>query len=215
MAKTKEAQANENADAKLDERHESRRREQRKEAMQPRRRHEMQRLSSPFGFMRRFSEEMDRLFQDFGFGHGLPEVSSERELRMFGGSSGWSPQIEVFERKGELCVRADLPGMTKDDIDVDIAENALVICGERRDEREEEEEGYYHSERSYGSFYRTIPLPEGVDPENTEASFRDGVLEITIPVPEPAGRRRVEIGERKSEGKDEQPRAQSKAAGQR
>ena len=211
MAKAKEARANESTDLKRNERNEAHRGNQRNQAMQTRRGHELQRQSSPFGFMRRFNEEMDRLFQDFGgFGSGLPDSLSGREMRMFGGSSGWSPQIEIFERGDELCVRADLPGMKKDDIEVDIADNALVIRGERRNEREEEEEGYYRSERSYGSFFRTIPLPEGVDAENAVASFRNGVLEITMPAPERAKRRRVDI----REDEEERPRTQTKAAGQ-
>ena len=212
MAKTKEARANENTDVKREEQSESRRGNQRNQGMQTRRGNELQQPSSPFGFMRRFNEEMERLFQDFGFGRGFPETSSGREMRMFGqgGSSIWSPQIEVHERDGELCVRADLPGMTKDDIEVDIADNVLVIRGERRNEQEEEEKGYYRTERSYGAFYRTIPLPEGVDAENAEANFRNGVLEITMPAPERTGQRRLEIGEG-----EERPRAQTKAAGQR
>jgi HSP20 family protein len=124
----------------------------------------------------------------------------------------WVPQIEIFERKGELCVRADLPGMTKDNIDVEITGNTLVLRGERRSEHEEEEEqGYYRTERSYGSFYRTIPLPEGIDAENAEASFRNGVLEITMPAPERGERRRLEI----REGEEQRSRTQTKAAGQR
>lgn len=211
MVKAKEARANESTDLKRNEQNESRKGEQPTQAMQTRRGHELQRAFSPFGLMRRFNDEMDRLFQDFGFGRESPEMLSGHEMRMFGGSSGWSPQIEVFERGGELCVRADLPGMRKDDIEVDIADNALVIRGERKDEREEEEEGYYRSERSYGSFFRTIPLPEGVDAESAEASFQNGVLEITMPAPERAKRRRLDI----RENEEERSRTQTKAAGQR
>ncbi|HEX8844734.1 MAG TPA: Hsp20/alpha crystallin family protein [Pyrinomonadaceae bacterium] len=165
---------------------------------------------SPFTFMRRFSEEMDRLFGDFGFGRGLSRFG---ELE----SSIWSPQVEVFERGGQLIVRADLPGLTKDDINVDIREDALVIRGERREEREEDEEGYYRTERSYGSFYRQIPLPEGVKSENANATFRNGVLEITMEAPERAepqrGSRRLEI--REDTQAEEQPaeRGRAKAAG--
>lgn len=211
MAKAKEARANESTELKREGQNESRRSDQRNQAMQTRPGHEMQRPHSPFGFMRRFNEEMDRLFQDFGSGRGSPDTSFGGEMRMFGGASGWSPQVEVLEREGELCVRADLPGMNKDDIEVDIADNALVIRGDRRDEREEKEEGYYLSERSYGTFYRTIVLPEGVDAEKAEATFRNGVLEITMPAPERGGRRRLDI----REDEEQRPRTQTKAAGQR
>jgi HSP20 family protein len=172
---------------------------------------------SPFTFMRRFGEEMDRLFEDFGFGRGFLTPAFGRELGSLGEleRSVWSPQVEVFERGGQLVVRADLPGMTKDDINVDITDDALMLRGERKSEREENEEGYYRSERSYGSFYRSIPLPEGVNAEDANATFRDGVLEITMPAPQRAEqpRRRLEI--REGTGGEEQPRARGKAAGQK
>lgn len=212
MAKTKESPTNASKDLKRDNQRESRKDEQ-QTAMQSRRGYELQQPRSPFAVMRRFNEEMDRLFQEFGFGGGFPGSSLGREMSMFGehAPSMWSPQVEVFERAGELVVRADLPGLKKDEVQVDITDNALVIRGERRSEREEEEEGYYRTERSYGSFYRAIPLPEGVDTENAEANFRNGVLEITMAAPERAGRRRLEI----KEAEEERPRARTAAAGQR
>jgi HSP20 family protein len=164
---------------------------------------------SPFSFMRRFSDEMDRLFGDVSFGRGL--ASGFGKLANLEDSM-WSPQVEAFEREGKLIVRADLPGLTKDDIDVNITDDAITIRGERRQQREEKEEGYYRSERSYGSFYREIPLPNGVDSKEANATFRDGVLEITLPAParEPRSRR-IEIGERAET--EQQPRAKTKAAG--
>lgn len=176
---------------------------------------------SPFTFMRRFSEEMDRLFEDFGmgrgwlspaFGRGLPSSFSEF------GSSIWSPQVEVFERGGQLVIRADLPGLTKDDVKVELTDDAITISGERRQEQEENREGYFRSERSYGSFYREIPLPEGVNADNASATFRDGVLEITMPAPERAeqGRsRRLEIKEGGAAGEEQPQRGRAQAAGQK
>jgi hypothetical protein len=116
---------------------------------------------------------------------------------------------------GSSRTSADLPGLTKDDINVDITDDALVIRGERKSEREENEEGYYRSERSYGSFYRQIPLPEGVNVDDADATFRDGVLEITMTAPERAAEqcRRLEIREG-SEG-EAQSRGQGAAAGQK
>lgn len=150
--------------------------------------------ASPFSFMRRFSEEMDRLFEDFGFGGGFLTPSSFG--REFEQMSQWSPQTEIFERGNELVIRADLPGMTKDDINVDIEDDQIIIRGERRDERESDEQGFYHTERSYGSFYRSFPLPQGIDAEQANASFNNGVLEITMPKPTQTKRgRRLEIGE--------------------
>jgi HSP20 family protein len=140
--------------------------------------------SSPFALMNRFADEMDHLFEDFGFGRGWGEM----------GPAAWSPQIEAFERGGQFIVRADLPGLTKDDVKVEINDDALTIQGERKQESEEEREGFYRSERSYGSFLRSIPLPEGVKADEAKANFRDGVLEITMPVLQRAeSRRSIEI----------------------
>lgn len=210
MAKAKQDTPNAGKGLKRDAARESRKSEQ-QTAMQSRRGYELQQPRSPFALMRRFSEEMDRLFEDFGFGRGLSLLGQDTNVFGGQGPSKWSPQVEIFEREGELVVRADLPGMKKDDVEIDITGNTLVIHGERRSEHEEEEEGYYRTERSYGGFYRAIPLPEGVDTDNAEANFRDGVLEVTMGAPERAERRRLEINERDKE----RPRTRSAAAGQR
>ena len=160
---------------------------------------------SPFSFMRRFSEEMDRLFEDFGFGRDL-WPSGLGEL----GRGVWSPQVEVFERGGQLVVRADLPGLTKDDVRVEVTDGALNISGERKQEHEEKREGFYRSERSYGSFYRRIPLPEGVNAGEATATFNNGVLEISMQAPQRQSRgRRLEI----KEGGSGQEQSRARAAG--
>src|SRR5258705_371329 len=171
------------------------------------------RTVTPFSLMRRFSEEMDRLFGDFNFAGGLASGFG-REFGRLADLEGsmWLPQVETFERDGQLIVRADLPGLTKDDINVDIADDAIEIRGERRQEKEENDEGYYRTERSYGSFYREIPLPAGVNGDDAKASFQNGVLEITITAPaRQTGSRRIEIGE--GSQTQQQPKAMSKAAG--
>ncbi len=164
------------------------------------------RTQSPFTFMRRFSEEMDRLFEDSGLGGWHSPAFGSQPDRF--ATSTWSPQVEVFERDNQLVVRTDLPGMTKDDIQVDVTDDALIIRGERKSEREEDEEGYYRSERSYGSFYRQIPLPKGVTADKATADFRNGVLEISMPAPAGTvrGSRRIEIG-----GDDNQTQSTDKA----
>ncbi len=148
--------------------------------------------ASPVSMVNRFAHEMERLFEDFGVSRNWLSPRSWGESFQ----SLWAPQVEVFERDGQLIVHADLPGLTKDDVKVDVHDNVLTIQGERRQEHKEERpEGYYRSERNYGSFYRSIPLPEGVDGEQAKASFRDGVLEISLPMPpkqEQRGRR-IEI----------------------
>src|SRR4030095_8084641 len=112
----------------------------------------------PFSLMDRFAEEMDRIFENFGFGQGRLAPFAGRGLsRGFGegGMQTWSPSIEVFEREGQLVVRAELPGITKDNVKVDVDDNMLIISGERKQEQEKQEKGFYHTERSFGSFYRT------------------------------------------------------------
>lgn len=158
---------------------------------------------SPYAFVRRFMDEMDRVAGDFGFGRGL---LSSAEQALAGGM--WAPQVEMFERHGQLVLRADLPGLSKDDVKVELDDNALTIEGERRAEHEEEGEGFYRSERSYGKFYRRLPLPEGVNTDNANATFRDGVLEITLPAPKRESRqtRKLEI-----RGEAE-PKSKAKAA---
>jgi|SRR5215510_3929490 len=148
--------------------------------------------ATPFTFMRRFGEEMDRLFEDFGIGNAWLTPMLEKAQLPRG---VWSPQVEVFERDNQLVLRADLPGLTKDDLNVEVSDNGIVIEGERKNEYEDKGEGYYRSERSYGKFYRRIPLPEGARAEEASADFSNGVLEITIPAPErePSKARRLEI----------------------
>ena len=160
--------------------------------------------ATPFEFMRRFGEEMDKLVGDFDFGRGwLPPA-----LARGAGAGLWAPQIEMFEKNGELVVRADLPGMTKDEVNVEIDNDAITIEGERRSEQNENREGFYRSERSYGKFYRRLPLPDGVEAENANATFRDGVLEITMNAPKrtESKPRKVSISESSS------PKAHRKAA---
>jgi HSP20 family protein len=108
--------------------------------------------------------------------------------------SRWSPPIEVSEQDGQMVVCADLPGINKDDVRVEVTDDALVIAGERKHESDEMRGGVRQSERSYGSFQRIIPLPEGVKADEAKARFKDGVLEVRIPVQEQKSRaRRIQI----------------------
>ncbi len=151
--------------------------------------------STPFGFMRRFATDMERLFEEFE-GFRFPSLFG-REFFPFTREFehvGWVPEIEVRQKNGQFVVRADLPGLKKNDVKVELADNVLTISGERKEETEEKREGYYRSERSYGSFYRQIPLPEGAKTDTASAEFTDGVLQITMEAPEREPRaRRLEI----------------------
>lgn len=153
---------------------------------------------SPFRMLERFADEMDRVFDDFGLGRSTFSPSSLTPWRV--GASEWhtwSPQVEVFHRSNEFVVRADLPGLSKDDVKVDVTDDRITIQGERKREHEEEREGVYRSERTYGSFSRVIPVPEGTITDQAKATFKDGVLEIVMPAPPEQVRRgrRLEITE--------------------
>jgi HSP20 family protein len=162
-------------------------------------------LASPFSFMRRFGEDMEQLFEDFGLGGVMP-----RGLNQI---AAWAPEVEVFQREGQLVIRADLPGVDKDNVQIELRDDSVVIRGEREEERKEEDEGFYRTERSYGSFYREIPLPAGADTENATANFRDGVLEITMPAPQGESRvRQLQIQDVQAVGQ-QQAKARTAGAG--
>ena len=152
---------------------------------------------SPLRTMERFADEVDRVLEDFGFGRSMQTGRSSRPL--FGASdedgSPWTPQVEAFHRDGEFMICADLPGIKKDDVKVDVTEDLITIQGEKKREHEDEHAGVWRSERSYGTFYREIPLPAGAISDQAKASFRDGVLEISMPAPPESARRgrRIEI----------------------
>jgi HSP20 family protein len=157
-------------------------------------------FANPFRMLEHFTNEMDRVFDDFGFGRGWlsPRFGFGRAPgRSTTDWQAWVPDIEVFHRNNELVVRADLPGLSKDDVKVEVSEGQITIQGERKREHEEEREGVYRSERSYGSFRRVISIPEGAMTDQAKATFKDGVLEITMPAPpEQVQRgRRLEISE--------------------
>lgn len=148
--------------------------------------------ASPFNLMRRMADDIERLFSDFDVGRaGYGLQSPQRGAGLFDpwriesrlADATWAPQVETFRKEGNLVVRADLPGLTKDDITIETEEDVLVISGERSDETRDERDDFYRSERTYGRFFRAIQLPDGVEADKIEATFRDGVLEVTIPAP--------------------------------
>ena len=141
--------------------------------------------TNPFAFMRRVTEELDRAF---GF---KPDMVKQPEFyaRM------WTPAVEVFERNNKFVVRVDLPGLAKEDVKIQVSHDALTIEGERKFAKEEKQDYFYRAERVYGNFYRRLDITEHVKAEDAVATFKDGVLEITmpaIPVPE-VTKRTVEI----------------------
>jgi len=151
--------------------------------------------SRAFTVMRRMADDMDRLFENFGLGRafGLGAPGGLWRGAQAEDQAAWLPEVETFRRGDKLVVRADLPGLKKDDVKAEIDNGMLTISGHRSSEREENRDEFYRSERSYGSFYRAIPLPEGIESDNCEATFKDGVLEITLPAPKLEERRARQI----------------------
>lgn len=157
------------------------------------------RNESPFTLIRRLSDEMDRMFDNFftrGFGLmpssrselGMPEWSEQLSR------GTWRPQIEVSHEGNKLVVQADLPGLKKEDVTVEVKDDVLTISGERSGKEERKEGGYYRSERTYGSFRRTVPLPQGAKADTASATFENGVLRVEVEAPsEGTQGRRVEV----------------------
>jgi HSP20 family protein len=140
----------------------------------------------PFAMMERLSQEMDQLFDSFFYGRPLARSARQSQI-----PSLWAPEVDICEEGNQLRVTVDLPGVPKDAVKIDIQEGLLTIQGERREERTEggEQQGFRRTERRYGSFYRSIPLPDGADAEQAQARMKEGVLEITIPLAQRQGRR--------------------------
>src|SRR5947199_6804805 len=128
--------------------------------------------------------EMNRLFNSF-FESSSP--ANGTSLRR------WIPAMDLVETDDDFVLRADLPGLTEDDVNIELEDNVLTLSGERKSEREEKNEGYYRVERASGSFQRSLTLPEGVDPEGIKADFDKGVLEVRIPKPQQRKPRKVTI----------------------
>jgi HSP20 family protein len=135
-----------------------------------------------FGFAD-MREEMDRLWEAItGRAHTFPTLRFQQV-----------PAIDVFEKDGALHIRAELPGLTEKDVEIEVTEDGLTISGEKKEEKEVKEEKYYRSERSYGRFLRRISLPKTAEAEKAEAHFRDGVLEIDMPLTAAPGAKKIEV----------------------
>jgi HSP20 family protein len=143
---------------------------------------------NPFELVRRFHEEMERALELHPvMGGGVQGT---------GRAAFWAPPVEVLERDGKMVVRVELSGLARKDIKVTVGDGSLVIEGERKQEKEERKEGLYRSERSYGRFYRQVPLPAHADSSLVRARFEDGLLEVSVPIPDgDSQRREVEVEE--------------------
>jgi HSP20 family protein len=135
-----------------------------------------------------FSNEINRLFDTLF----EPANGTSRAQR-------WAPAMDLVEGEDHFLLKADLPGLDEGDVTIEVQDNVLTVSGERKQEQERKERGWYRLERSYGRFSRSLTLPEGVDAEAISASFDKGVLEVRIPKPEERKPRRITIGGSKPE----------------
>jgi HSP20 family protein len=138
----------------------------------------------PFRMIEDLQEEMNRLFDLSLFG-------PSRSTGLFEGA--WSPAIDMHESGENILVKADLPGMNKDDIEVYVQNNTLVIKGKKEEEKEFSEDGYVRKERFYGNFHRAIPLPAEVDTNNVKATYKNGVLELVFNKKEEAKAKQIKV----------------------
>jgi HSP20 family protein len=125
----------------------------------------------PFASLEDVRSEMNRLFDE----------SILKFPKGTNGDTPWAPAVDIIDQKDNILVKADLPGLTKDQIEVNVQDDVLTIKGEKKEEKEVKEKDYVRTERSYGSFYRSFVLPTTVDAKNVKASCKDGVLEIKLP----------------------------------
>ncbi|HYF01063.1 MAG TPA: Hsp20/alpha crystallin family protein [Planctomycetota bacterium] len=139
------------------------------------------------GSLSRFRDAMDRFFENFFGGAESTRAS---------GGGAWSPTVDVSETEQEFLVRAELPGLDPSEVDVTVQNDALVLSGEKKEQREEGSGPYRVSERRYGAFCRSIPLPASADPERIEADYDHGLLTVRVAKKEGARPRKVEVRRR-------------------
>jgi HSP20 family protein len=137
------------------------------------------------GNLQSFQHEMNRMFNQFFQGGNGEEVGSKL--------STWNPSVDIYETDDALVMKAELPGVSKDDVSVDVHQNTLTLRGQRKHEAEVKDEHYHRVERTYGTFQRSFVLPMMVDQEKVQATFKDGVLELRLPKLESAKPRRIAI----------------------
>jgi HSP20 family protein len=145
----------------------------------------------PFMDLTRWERDMDRIMEDF-FGRRMrpwwPERWSRREVMELE-----APAVDLFEDKNDIVVKVELPGMEKENVEVKLTDHMLTIKGEKKKEEEIKEENYYRSERSYGSFIRTLELPADVHADKVKASFKNGILEVRLPKTEEAKSKEIKV----------------------
>jgi HSP20 family protein len=144
------------------------------------------RRQEPLNLLRQMTSELDRMFDEPWTLFRPPSDLVSMDTPM------WAPKVDVMTKENTLVTRVDLPGMKKEDVLVEVQDGYLTLSGERQKELKKEEDNVYRAEREYGSFYRSVPLPKGVNADDIKATFNNGVLEVTVPLPpaeKPSGRK--------------------------
>jgi HSP20 family protein len=139
----------------------------------------------PFRDMVSIQDEMNKLFDDF---FGRPLVRTEWTEGV------WSPSVDVSEDKDNVIIKAEMPGVSKDDVRISVQDNVLTLKGEKKQEKEEKDKNYHRTERSYGSFCRSFQLPTTVKTDKIKASYKGGVLSVTLPKTEEVKPKEIPIG---------------------
>jgi len=141
----------------------------------------------PFGDLISIQEKMNRLFDDTLI--RSDSYGSDEELRM----ANWAPPVDIYETENEIVLKAELPEIEKNSVEINVDNNMLILCGHRELEKETEKENYHRIERSYGSFKRSFTLPTTVDQNKIDAAFKNGVLKIVMTKKLDSKPRQIEI----------------------
>lgn len=136
------------------------------------------RKQEPLNLLRQVTSELDRMFDEPWTLFRWPSATVATP-----DAPVWAPKVDVVTKDNTLITRVDLPGMKKEDVHVEVEDGFLALSGERKKETKEEKDNFYREEREYGSFCRTVPLPKGVKADDVKATFTNGVLEVTVPLP--------------------------------
>jgi len=138
----------------------------------------------PYGAVASLQDSINKLFQD-----AFSRANIDEDFAL----SAWKPLVDIFDKDDAIVIHAELPGVKKEDVAIEVKDNVLTLRGERTESKEIKEDKYYRKERTFGSFHRAFTLPAAVNPDSIRATFKDGVLEIEIPKPEEQKPKQVKI----------------------
>uniref|UniRef100_A0A7C4MNJ8 Hsp20/alpha crystallin family protein n=1 Tax=Desulfatirhabdium butyrativorans TaxID=340467 RepID=A0A7C4MNJ8_9BACT len=138
----------------------------------------------PYGAVASLQDSINKLFQD-----AFSRANIDEDFAL----SAWKPVVDIFDKDDAIVIHAELPGVKKEDVAIEVKDNVLTLRGERTESKEIKEDKYYRKERTFGSFHRAFTLPAAVNPDSIRATFKDGVLEIEIPKPEEQKPKQVKI----------------------